>query len=137
MGHFPHTEWAAWGGWRCDFNLSWANWIPWPPYQENYLSFFFNTKFIIKKKQKKTLFQCFFRRSCFFRHKKQFFSKKTKVFFSNCITSVDYAYLLQFYSILRRDHQKNFLWASHQRVGRRKEPILGYVQKMMKKKFGP
>ena len=39
------------------------------------------------KKTKKTLFQCFFRRSCFFRHKKQFFSKKTKVFFSNCITN--------------------------------------------------
>ena len=32
-------------------------------------------------------------------------------------------------SILRRDHQKNFLWASCLWVGRRKEPILGYVPK--------
>ena len=30
---------------------------------------------------------------------------------------------------LRRDHQKTFLWASRLWVGRRKEPILGYVQK--------
>ena len=30
---------------------------------------------------------------------------------------------------LRRDHQKNFLWASRLWVGRRKEPILGYVPK--------
>ena len=32
-------------------------------------------------------------------------------------------------SILRRDHQKNFLWASRLWVGRRKESILGYVPK--------
>ena len=32
-------------------------------------------------------------------------------------------------SILRTDHQKNFRWASHLWVGRRKEPILGYVPK--------
>ena len=32
-------------------------------------------------------------------------------------------------SILRRDHQKNFLWASRLWVGRQKEPILGYVPK--------
>ena len=30
---------------------------------------------------------------------------------------------------LRRDHQKKFLWASRLWVGRRKEPILGYVSK--------
>ena len=30
---------------------------------------------------------------------------------------------------LRRDHQKNLLWASRLWVGRRKEPILGYVPK--------
>ena len=29
----------------------------------------------------------------------------------------------------RRDHQKIFLWASRLWVGRRKEPILGYVSK--------
>ena len=29
----------------------------------------------------------------------------------------------------RRDQQKNFLWASRLWVGRRKEPILGYVSK--------
>ena len=34
-----------------------------------------------------------------------------------------------FNSILRRYHQKNFLWASRLWVGRRKEPILGWVQK--------
>ena len=36
--------------------------------------------------------------------------------------------------ILRRDHQKNFLWASHLWVGRRKVPILGYVPKNDEKK---
>ena len=36
--------------------------------------------------------------------------------------------------ILRRDHQKNFLWASRLWVGRRKEPILGYVPKNDEKK---
>ena len=30
---------------------------------------------------------------------------------------------------LRRDHQKKFIWASRLWVGRRKEPILGYVSK--------
>ena len=35
---------------------------------------------------------------------------------------------------LRRDHQKNFLWASRLGVGRRKEPILGYVPKNDEKK---
>ena len=35
---------------------------------------------------------------------------------------------------LRRDHQKNFLWASRLWVGRRKEPILGYVPKNEEKK---
>ena len=35
---------------------------------------------------------------------------------------------------LRRDHQKNFLWASRLWVGRRKEPILGYVPKKDEKK---
>ena len=39
-----------------------------------------------------------------------------------------------FSSILRRDHQKNFLWASRLWVGRRKEPILGYVHKNGEKK---
>ena len=39
-----------------------------------------------------------------------------------------------FNSILRRDHQKNFLWASRLWVGRRKEPILGYVPKNDEKK---
>ena len=34
-----------------------------------------------------------------------------------------------FNSILRRDHQKNFLCASRICVGRGKEPILGYVTK--------
>ena len=34
---------------------------------------------------------------------------------------------------LRRDHQKNFLWASRLWVGRRKEPILGYVPKNYEK----
>ena len=33
-----------------------------------------------------------------------------------------------FNSILRIDHQKNFLWPSCLWVGRRKEPILGYVK---------
>ena len=39
-----------------------------------------------------------------------------------------------FNSILRRDHQKNFLWSSGLWVGRRKEPILGYVLKYDEKK---
>ena len=39
-----------------------------------------------------------------------------------------------FNSILRRDRQKNFLWASRLWVGRRKEPILGYVPKNNEKK---
>ena len=30
---------------------------------------------------------------------------------------------------IRRDHKKNYLWASRLWVGRRKEPILGYVPK--------
>ena len=34
---------------------------------------------------------------------------------------------------LRRDHQKNFLWASRLWVGRRKDPILGYVAKNYEK----
>ena len=34
----------------------------------------------------------------------------------------------------RRDHQKNFQWAPRLGVGRRKEPILGYVPKNGKKK---
>ena len=34
----------------------------------------------------------------------------------------------------RRDHQKNFLWESRLWVGRRKEPILGYVPKNDEKK---
>ena len=34
-----------------------------------------------------------------------------------------------FNSILRRDHQKNFLWASRLWVGRRKERILRYLSK--------
>ena len=37
-------------------------------------------------------------------------------------------------SSFRRDHQKNFLWASRLWVGRRKEPILGYVPRNDKKK---
>ena len=37
-------------------------------------------------------------------------------------------------SILRRDHQNNFLWASRLWVGSRKEPILGYVPKNDEKK---
>ena len=36
--------------------------------------------------------------------------------------------------ILRRDHQKNFLWASRLWVGRRKKLILGYVPKNVEKK---
>ena len=36
--------------------------------------------------------------------------------------------------ILRRDHKKNFLWASRLWVGRRKEPILGYVPKNYERK---
>ena len=39
-----------------------------------------------------------------------------------------------FNSILRKDHQKNFLWASRLWVGRRNEPILGYVPKNDEKK---
>ena len=39
-----------------------------------------------------------------------------------------------FNSILRRDHQKNFLWASRLWIGRRREPILGYVPKNDEKK---
>ena len=35
---------------------------------------------------------------------------------------------------LRRDHQKNFLWASRLWVGSHKEPILGYVPKNDEKK---
>ena len=38
-------------------------------------------------------------------------------------------------SKIRRDHQKNFLWASRLWVGRRKEPILGYVSKNDEKKY--
>ena len=30
---------------------------------------------------------------------------------------------------LRRDHQKNFIWASRLWVGTRKQPILGHVPK--------
>ena len=37
-------------------------------------------------------------------------------------------------SNLIRDPQKNFLWASRQWVGRRKEPILSYVTKNDEKK---
>ena len=36
--------------------------------------------------------------------------------------------------ILKRDHQKNFLWSSRLWIGRRKEPFLGYVPKNDKKK---
>ena len=39
-----------------------------------------------------------------------------------------------FNSILRRDHQINFQWAWRLWVGRRKEPILGYVPKNDEKK---
>ena len=35
---------------------------------------------------------------------------------------------------IRRDHQKHFLWASRLWVGRRKEPILGYVSKNYERK---
>ena len=35
---------------------------------------------------------------------------------------------------LRRDNHKNFLWASRLWVGRRKDPILGYVLKNYEKK---
>ena len=35
---------------------------------------------------------------------------------------------------LRKDHQTNFLWAPWLWVGRRKDPILGYVQKNDEKK---
>ena len=35
---------------------------------------------------------------------------------------------------LRRDHQKNFLWASRLWVVRRKDPFLGYVRKNYVKK---
>ena len=38
-------------------------------------------------------------------------------------------YHWNFNSILRRDHQKKFLWASRLWVGRRKERTLGYVPK--------
>ena len=34
-----------------------------------------------------------------------------------------------FNSIFKKGHSKNFLWASRLWVGRRKEPILGYVPK--------
>ena len=34
---------------------------------------------------------------------------------------------------LRRDHRKKFLWSSRLGVGRRKEPILGYVPKNYEK----
>ena len=34
---------------------------------------------------------------------------------------------------IRRDHQKNFLWALRLWVGRRKEPILDYVPKKRQK----
>ena len=34
-----------------------------------------------------------------------------------------------FNSILKKDHKKKFLWTSRLRVGRRKEPILGYFPK--------
>ena len=37
---------------------------------------------------------------------------------------------------IRRDRQKNFLWASRLWVGRRKEPILGYLPKNYKKNSG-
>ena len=38
-----------------------------------------------------------------------------------------------FYFNLRRDHQKYILWASRLWVGRRKEPILGYVPRNYEK----
>ena len=38
-------------------------------------------------------------------------------------------------SILRRDHKKKFLWALSLWVGRRKEPILGYVPKNDEKRI--
>ena len=40
-----------------------------------------------------------------------------------------------FNSILRKDHQKNFLWASRIWVGRQKETILGYVPKNDEKRI--
>ena len=37
---------------------------------------------------------------------------------------------------IRRDHEKNFLWASRLWVGRRKEPILDYIPKNDEKNSG-
>ena len=37
--------------------------------------------------------------------------------------------------LIRRDHQKNFLWALRLLVGRRKESILGYVPKSDEKRI--
>ena len=56
--------------------------------------------------------------------------------FFNPLTLYDefVTYCQNFDSKIRRAHQKNFLWASRLWVGRRKEPILDYVQKNDKKK---
>ena len=45
-----------------------------------------------------------------------------------------FLYFQNFNFKIRKDHQKNFLWESRLWVGRRKEPILGYVPKNDKKK---
>ena len=49
-------------------------------------------------------------------------------------TQVSPSFHRNFNSILRRDHQKNVQWASRLWVGRRKEPIFGYVLKNDEKK---
>ena len=46
-----------------------------------------------------------------------------------CLTGTFLPAVPKFWFNLRRDHQKNFLWVSWLWVGRRKEPILGYVPK--------
>ena len=44
-----------------------------------------------------------------------------------CLVCIKVYELQKFDPKIRRGHQKNFLWASRLWVGRRKEPILGYV----------
>ena len=89
MGQFPHTEPQSGlheGVGGVILTSLGQTGSPVPHIKRTTFVFLWYIVYYEKKTKKKTLFQCFFRRSCFFRHKKQFFSKKTKVFFSNCIT---------------------------------------------------
>ena len=74
-----------------------------------------------------------------FTHKKQtdhnhFFCWCSDMAFNPFPPSVPIWHHLAKLSILRRDHQENFLWSSRLWVGRRKERFLDYVLKKRRKK---